>query len=125
MIVQNFCATLVSGLLSCTLLIMIDRSDFIYRVVNRLNIYGSVEHEIKEISEAFISLAAEIAQFDMDEFTNQVTKLDGFTRKMLIANDDDLHEILLDTFEEFGISLPWDGDFDEFMGNPDNCLIFE
>ena len=124
-IVQNFCATLVSGLLSCTLLIMIDRSDFIYRVVNRLNIYGSVEHEIKEISEAFISLAAEIAQFDMDEFTNQVTKLDGFTRKMLIANDDDLHEILLDTFEEFGISLPWDGDFDEFMGNPDNCLIFE
>lgn len=123
--VQNFCASLVSGLISCTLLIMIDRSEFIRKVVERLNAYGSVEHEIRETSEAFIALAAEIAQYDMTEFTDQVTKLDGFTRQMLKANDDELHELLLDTFEEFGIPLPWDGDFDDFMGNPDNCLVFD
>ena len=123
--VQNFCASLVSGLISCTLLIMIDRSEFIRKVVERLNAYGSVEHEIRDTSETFIALAAEIAQYDMTEFTDQVTKLDGFTRQMLKADDDELHELLLDTFEEFGIPLPWDGDFDDFMGNPDNCLVFD
>ena len=44
---------------------------------------------------------------------------------MLRANDDELHDILLDTFEEFDIPLPWEGDFDDFMGNPDNCLVFD
>ena len=125
MVVQNFCASLVSGLISCTLLIMIDRSEFIRKVVERLNVYGSVEYEIRETSESFIALAAEIAHYDITEFTDQIEKLDGFTRQMLRANDDELHDILLDTFEEFGIPLPWDGDFDDFMGNPDNCLVFD
>lgn len=125
MVVQNFCASLVSGLISCTLLIMIDRSEFIRKVVEQLNTYESAEHEIRETSESFIAIAAEIAQYDMTEFTGQVTKLDGFTRQMLSANDDELHHILLDTFEEFDVPLPWDGDFDDFMDNPDNCLVFE
>ena len=125
MVVQNFCASLVSGLISCTLLIMIDRSEFIRKVVERLNVYGSVEYEIRETSESFIALAAEIAPYDITEFTDQIEKLDGFTRQMLRANDDELHDILLDTFEEFDIPLPWEGDFDDFMGNPDNCLVFD
>ena len=125
MVVQNFCASLVSGLISCTLLIMIDRSEFIRKVFERLNVYGSVEHEIRATSDAFIALAAEVAQYDMTEFKNQVTKLDGYASQILCADDDELHEILLDTFEEFGIPLPWDGDFDDFMGNPDNCLMFD
>lgn len=124
-VVQNFCASLVSGLISCTLLIMIDRSEFIRKVVERLNVYGSVEHEIRETSETFIAIAAEVARYDMTEFADQVIKLDTFTRQMLGADDDELHEILLDTFEEFDIPFPWEGDFDDFMGNPDNCLVFD
>lgn len=124
-VVQNFCASLVSGLISCTLLIMIDRSEFIRKVVERLNVYGSVEHEIRATSEAFIALAAEVAQYDMIEFKDQVTKLDSYARQMLCADDDELHELLLDTFAEFGIPLPWEGDFDDFMGNPEKCLVFD
>lgn len=125
MVVQNFCASLVSGLISCTLLIMIDRSEFICKVVERLNVYGSVEHDIRETSEAFMALAAEISQYDMTEFKEQVAKLDAYTKQMLCADDDNIHELLLDMFEEYGISLPWEGDFDDFMGNPDNCLVFD
>lgn len=99
--VQNFCASLVSGLISCTLLIMIDRSEFIRKVVERLNAYGSVEHEIRDTSEAFIALAAEIAQYDMTEFTDQVTKLDGFTRQMLKANDDELPDCYITASPSF------------------------
>lgn len=124
-IVQTFCSSLVSGLISCTLLIMIDRSAFINKVVERLNAYGSMDHELRKTSEAFIAIAAEIEQYDITEFKNQVWKLDEFTQQMLKADDDELHEILINVFEEFGIPLPWEGDFDEFMGNPDNCLMFE
>jgi len=128
MVVQNFCAALVSGLISCTLLIMIDRSDFIRKVVERLNAYGSVEHEIRKVSAAFVALAAEVAQYDITDFTDQVTRLDGYTRQMLQADDEELHKILIDTFEEFGIPLPWEGDFDDFddfMGNAENALVFD
>lgn len=124
-IVQTFCSSLVSGLISCTLLIMIDRSAFINKVVERLNAYGSIDHELRRTSEAFIAIAAEIEQYDITEFKNQVWKLDEFTQQMLKADDDELHKILINVFEEFGIPLPWEGDFDEFMGNPDNCLMFE
>lgn len=103
-----------------------DRSERVHsQSGRRLNVYGSIEHEIRETSEAFIALAAEIAQYDLTEVKDQVTKLDGYARQMLCADDDELHEILLDTFEEFGIPLPWEGDFDDFMGNPDNCLVFD
>lgn len=124
-IVQNLCATLVSGLISCTFLIMIDRSEFIRKVVERLNIYGSVEHEIREVSTAFMEIAAEMAQYDITAFTDQVAKLDGYTKQMLRADDEELHKILIDTFNEFGIPLPWEGDFDTFMSNAENALVFD
>ena len=124
-VVQNFCASLVSGLISCTLLIMIDRSEFIRKVVERLNVYGSVEHETRTTSEAFTMIAAEIAQYDNDEFKDQVEMLDRRSKQILLADDNELHEILIATFEELELPLPWEGDFDDFMNNPQNSLVFE
>lgn len=123
LVVQNFCASLVSGLISCTLLIMIDRSEFIRKVVERLNIYGSVEHEIRATSEAFVALAAEIAQYDLNDFKEQVAMLEKHTKQLLNADDDELSEVLNDMLAECDITLPWEGDFDEFMDNPNKCLV--
>lgn len=124
MILQNFCASLVSGLISCTLLIMVDRSHFINDVVTKMNVYGSVDHGIRETSSAFVAIAAEVAQYDIDEFSAEVIRFNDISTKMLHANDDQLHELLLDSFDNLGISLPWDGDFDAFMGNNENALVF-
>lgn len=124
-IVQTFCASLVSGLLSCTLLIMVDRSKFMADVIKRLNVYGSKEHEIRALSEEFISIAAEVAQYDMNDFMNKVEKLNVYTGRMLNADADELHELLQETFEELDIDIPWVGDFDDFMSNPENCLEFD
>ena len=124
MILQNFCASLVSGLISCTLLIMIDRSQFINDVVAKMNVYGSVDHGIRETSAAFVAIAAEVAQYDIDEFSSEVIRFNDISTQMLHANDDQLHELLLDSFDNLGIQLPWDGDFDTFMGNKGNALVF-
>lgn len=124
-IVQTFCSTLVSGIISCTLLIMIDRSHFISNLVEQMNVYVSVEHDIREISAAFVRLAAETAQYDITEFSAEIAKYDSITVRIAEADDDELTEILMDTFDAFAIPLPWDGDFDEFMDNETNCLVFD
>lgn len=125
-VVQNFCASLVSGLISCTLLIMIDRSKFIGDLVKKMNIYGTVDNEIRGTSAAFIAIAAEIAQYDITGFTTQVEAFQACTKQIIKAkNDEELHDVLLGIFDEYGVPLPWEGDFDTFMGNPENFLVFE
>lgn len=124
-VVQNFCASLVSGLISCTMLIMIDRSEFIAKTVDRLNAYGSVDHEIREVSNAFTAIAAEIAEYNTEDFAEDVETLDSVSRQILVSDDNELHDLLIDTYDKLGISLPWEGDFDEFMSNPANRLVFE
>ena len=39
-------------------------------------------------------------------------------------DDEELESILMSSFETLGITVPWSGDFDEFMGNPENKLVF-
>lgn len=124
MVVQNFCASLVSGLISCTLLIMVDRSQFISDLVAKMNVYGSIDHEIRETSAAFVAIAAELAQYDIAEFSAEVSRFSDIANQMLHADDEQLHELLLDLFDDLGIPLPWEGNFDAFMGNEANALVF-
>lgn len=124
-IVQNFCASLVSGLMSCTLLIMIDRSKFIGQVVEKMNSYGSIDHELRETTEVFVKIAAEVAQCDVIEFADDVDRLHSFSNRMLVADDNELNSILLETFDTFSIPLPWSGDFDAFMSDSENRLVFD
>lgn len=124
-IVQTFCSSLVSGLLSCTLLIMVDRSKFMHDLVAKMNHFGSVDHDIRETAAAFVQLAAEVAECDISEFQQEVALLEAYTSRIAAAVDDDLHDILVEMYEEFELSTPWEGDFDSFMSDPNNFLVFE
>ena len=37
----------------------------------------------------------------------------------------ELNDLLLSAYKVFDIKIPWDGDFDTFMGNKTNHLVFE
>ena len=124
-IVQNICSALVSGLLSCTILVLIDRSKFMRVMVDRMNHYCSVDRSIRETSEAFIRIAAEIKQYDTSAFQNDVERFDARITMIQDADDDDLNRELLALYREFEIPLPWKGDFDSFMSNKSNSLVFE
>ena len=56
-------SVLVSGLLSCTLLILLDRSRFINSVVGKLNEYVTVEQELIQVSEKCSEIAAELLSY--------------------------------------------------------------
>ena len=122
----TFCSSLVSGLLSCTLLMFLDRSKFINELVDKLNELPSEVNNYKEIADAMEALAAKIANLDIEKFKEDTAKfakaVDDISE---IEDDDKLNDMLKDLYEQIGIKIPWEGDFNSFMGNKKNRLVFE
>ncbi|MCR5557074.1 MAG: hypothetical protein K6F75_05890 [Butyrivibrio sp.] len=124
-VVTTFCASLVSGLLSCTLLIFLDRSKFIKELIDKLNSIPSDANNYKEIADAMGILAAKIANIDIEQFKQDTERFEGVAEDISSCEDDDeVNAILLNAYEKLNIQIPWKGDFDSFMGNKDKRLVF-
>lgn len=123
--VQVFCSTLVSGLISCTFLIFMDRSKLINQVVDCLNTIPSEINNYREIADLMEQLAAKLSRIDIAKFKEETEKYNRVANKIQNSRDEEeLNQILLDTNKEFNIDLPWTGDFNSFMENKNNRLVF-
>lgn len=124
-VVTRFVSVLVSGLLSCTMLILLDRSKLINTLVGKMNQYATVGHTIKETSKAFESIAAEIEGFDIAAFSSQCRQFNLIAARIGSAlSEEELSDILTEALTSCEVELPWDGDFDDFMSDPTNHLVF-
>ena len=124
--VTTFCQTMVSGLLSCTFLIFLDRSRFINELVDNMNKIPSIVTDYREIANAMESYATKIAKLDIEKFRQDTQKYADVAEDICnCADDDSLNRILYNAYKSFGIKIPWEGDFDTFMGNKNNRLVFE
>ena len=124
-IVKTFCSSFVSGMLSCTLLVFLDRSKFMNSLVVALNCIPSEANNYKEIADAMENLAAKFANLDIDKFKKDTEMYHDLGNKIENAsNEEDLNELLKSAYRAFNINIPWKGDFDAFMGNKDNHLVF-
>lgn len=124
--VTAFCSSLVSGLISCTLLIFLDRSKFINRIVSALNRIPSEVNNYKEIADALERLAAKLENLDIVKFRADTEKYRNIATKIGAAeSEEELNSLLLSAYKVFDIKIPWEGDFDTFMGNRSNRLVFE
>ena len=120
-----FCSTMVSGLISCTLLLALDRSKFINKAITALNMYLTENQSFRQIAYDFETYAARIAAVDVEQFRKDTESFQNIADEIYMADDDEeLEGILVAAFEALAIPAPWSGDFDEFMGNPNNKLIF-
>ena len=124
-LICNFVSALVSGLISCSLLILLDRSTLLNKALEKLNKYGSFEYKLKEASLLFAKEVAEIEQYDVEAFAKSVNNLKCYSHQIKMSTDEELNSILYDTFDVLRLDIPWKGDFDEFMGNKSNKLVFE
>ena len=119
-----FTSTLVSGLLSCTLLLFLDRSKFINQIVANLNQYLTEAQSFREAADKFTSLAAQVAELDIVQFRIDTEKYSNVAEKIAQADcETQLEELLTSVCTVFDIQLPWEGDFDEFMSDPTRKLI--
>ncbi len=125
-VVQTFVSTLVSGLLSCTLLVFLDRSKFMNALIDKLNAIPSEVNNYKEVADALESLAAKLENLDIAKFRTDTEKYQSISDKIARADsEDEINDLLLASYKEFDIKIPWNGDFDTFMGNRNNKLVFE
>ena len=120
-----FCSTLVSGLISCTLLLCLDRSKFINKTITALNMYMTDDQSFRQLAADFAVYAAQIADIDVEQFCWEANRFQNIADDINAALDeDDLHDILENAFDEMHIDTPWTGDFDSFMADPNNKLVF-
>lgn len=80
----------------------------------------------KRVNEALLLYLDELKQIDIELFKREAEKY-----KMVIGvfglakSEQDLNIMLLNTYEEIGINKPWNGDFNEFMSDRNNKLVFK
>ena len=123
--IRIFCSTMVSGLISCTLLLCLDRSKFINKTITALNMYLTEDQSFSQIAYDFETYAAMIANVDVEQFRADTESFQCIADEIYMTDDDEeLDGVLMNAFETLAIPVPWTGDFDEFMGNPDNKLVF-
>ena len=125
-IVTTFCSTMVSGLLSCTFLVFLDRSKFINELVDIMNEIPTIVTDYREIAKAMDLYAAKVAKLDIEKFRQDTERFANVADDLLECEDEDaINSILYNAYEKIGIKIPWEGDFDSFMGNKNNRLVFE
>lgn len=124
-VIITFCSSLVSGLLSCTLLIFLDRSKYINDLVDKLNTIPSEVNNYREIADAMEKLAAKLASLDIDQFKQDAESFSSLACDISkCESNDSINELLMNAYENLDINIPWKGDFDSFMGNNSNKLVF-
>ena len=122
---QTFCSTLVSGLLSCTFLIFLDRSSFMNRLIDAMNSVDQTISNYREIADAFEYLATKLENIDFEQFRQETEKYKTTAVEIAAADsEEEVENILLVAYKQFNIKIPWEGDFDMFMGNKENRLVF-
>ncbi len=80
----------------------------------------------KEINEGLTEYLRALEQIDMERFKEESEECQRFAVALQEANsEEDIREQLFDIYERLNISLPWEGDFDEFMADKNARLHFE
>ena len=67
----------------------------------------------------------EIKRIDIDAYEKECAAFSRFNEYMLATKDEnELNHILQVSMRQMGFDIPWEGNFDEFMGNKNNVLVF-
>lgn len=76
--------------------------------------------------EAMTAYLSELESIDIELFRKETENCSEAVRMIETADSEEaLNKSLYHALESMGVALPWTGDFDEFMGNRNNTLVFE
>lgn len=131
-IIQTFCGTLVSGVMSCTLLYFLDRSKLVNKLVANLNSMHSVNQDIsyyKRKAAEFDQYAAKLMQIDIGRFEAEtlvfVSVADALDN---VHSEQELNMVLKMAMHSLGIKMSWEDtheSFDSFMHDKNAVLRFK
>lgn len=92
----NFIQILMSGLLSCTFLYMMDRSKFINDLVDHFNKYAPVGYDINYYCRQFEMMSAQLNDYDIEALVNECDKYDQVLKIDFENEDESSFETTID-----------------------------
>lgn len=79
----------------------------------------------KRVNEAIDAYLKELEKIDIALFKKETERYNQMVKNLEnISDENTLNAFLLNAFDELNIAKPWDGDFDDFMSNKNNRLVF-
>ncbi|WP_290051053.1 hypothetical protein [uncultured Muribaculum sp.] len=130
-IAAAFCGTFVCGIMSCSLLYLLDRNETINKIVRQLDKLPTIENYIayaKEQARMLEEHAAKVYNLDVVKFRTEscliVKALESISDEM---NDLELTIALKKSYASLNLLLPWcEGmSFNDFMQDRNKILIFK
>ncbi|MCD8120272.1 MAG: hypothetical protein LUE29_12500 [Lachnospiraceae bacterium] len=87
-------------------------------------LYDQVE-AFRRVNAAMREYLAELERIDLQQYRRETEKYRGLQSIMSAqVSEKEFNRMLVDYCEANGIAKPWTGDFDSFMGNRQNHLVF-
>lgn len=129
-IVPSFCGAFVSGIMSCTLLYYLDRSELMNKLFRVLDCLPSVASDIayyRQQAEYLEKYAAELESIDLLQFKKEIALYGQIGSDLEAAeSEEEVNVVLRNAMKSANIPLPWKGydSFDKFMGDKDSILVF-
>lgn len=128
-IVQTFCGTFVTGIMSCSLLYFLDRSETINKLVSKLDrldiLNTGASYYIKQ-AKYLDKYAAELMSIDINKFREETDLYYSFALEIEnVKSEDELNIKLKNILNNIEVNMPWNGEFDDFMSDKNNRLVFE
>lgn len=130
-IVKEFCGAFATGIMSCTLLMYLDRSKITNQLVQKLNNIHTLETELnyyRRQAEYFEQYAAQLMQIDLEQFEQETGAFKEIAVKLNdVLTQDEVNAILIQAFTSRHLPLPWEGfeNFDSFMQDTSTHLVFQ
>lgn len=80
----------------------------------------------RRINEAVELYLHELEKIDIEKFEKETAAYQNILEIFEKAESEkQINEMLLETYDKFGFTKPWEGDFDDFMSDRSNRLVFE
>ena len=95
----------------------------------RLKISGDMDAYVesyKIINEALSDYLRKLESIDLESYKKETTAYNTLLNNIdNIKTEKDLNLFLENVYDKLGIDKPWEGDFNEFMSNKENRLVFK
>lgn len=128
-IVQTFCGSFITGIMSCTLLYILDHNEIINKIIRALDCQmdRAIEYYRRQ-ADQLEAYAAELMKIDLEQFKRETALYQSIAMKIENADSEStLNRVLKEAYASINAEIPWKGydSFDSFMKDDKAVLVFE
>lgn len=129
-IVPTFCSVLVTGVMSCSFLYLLDHNELIKKAIQKLRSLPDIDNftaSLKKQGEILDRYLSELMQIDFDLLESQEREFSLAADSLCACRTpEETNSCLRSIYKKMNLNLPWNGyeSFDSFMEDKNSRLVF-